>query len=465
MTRIRSIVSAVLAVAVFALPAPAGEAKAPRRGVVVIIGDDLGLDLGCYGNKAVRTPNLDALAARGTRFTHAFATVASCSPSRAVMLTGLYTHTNGQYGLAHAEHNAHTLANVKSLPKRLKDAGWRTGVIGKLHVLPPAVYPFDENVGGRQVGQGRDPEAMAERVGQFIAKDDKPFFVVVGFTDPHRAGEGFANKQWGLPDGSDRVDPAKVEVPPFLPDRPDVRGDLADYLQSVGRLDRGVGLVLDAVAKSTAADGTLVIFLSDNGMPFPGAKTTLYDAGVRLPLIVSSPTQADRGHVSDAMVSWVDVAPTVLDWAGMRADDMPGRSVLQLLGKEPGTRGRDVVFGSHVQHEVTMYYPMRSVRTRRHKYILNLASALGFPAARDLFGSPTWQGILQRNEPMLGGRTLRAYLNRPREELYDLENDPNEFNNVAGDAAYAPVLADLRQRLMRWQTETNDPWVVKYEHE
>lgn len=440
---------------------------AGRRGVVLMIADDLGMQVGCYGDRVIRTPNIDAFAARGTRFTNGFATVSSCSPSRAVMLTGLFTHTNGQYGLAHAEHNAHTFDDVKSVPKRLKKAGWRTAVIGKLHVLPSSVYTFDENVGGKPVGNGKDVAAMAERVGQFISRDpEKPFFVLVGFTDPHRAGKGFANEQWGLKDRSDRYDPAAIPVPPFLPDQPDVRADLADYYQSITRMDRGVGLVLDTIAKSGVADDTLVIIISDNGMPFPGAKTNLYDVGVHLPLLVSSPKQTQRGHANDAMVSFVDVAPTILEYAGLTTDGLPGKSMLDLLDDEHAPAGqRDVVFGSHVQHEVTMYYPMRSVRTRTHKYILNLASPLEFPTAQDLFGSKTWQDILKRKDPNVGGRSMQNLIHRPREELYDLTKDPNEFTNVASDPAYASVLTDLRQRLKQWQNATDDPWLVKYDHE
>jgi N-sulfoglucosamine sulfohydrolase len=376
----------------------------------------------------------------------------------------LFTHTNGQYGLAHAEHHAQTFKNVRSLPARLKQAGWRTGVIGKLHVLPPEVYPFDEAVEGRELDGNRDVAAMAERVGQFLARDEGPFFLLVGFGDPHRAAKGFAND--GKMDvASERYNASDVVVPPFLPDTPDVRGDLAQYYQSVTRMDRGVGLVLDALKKAGAADDTLVIFISDNGIPFPGAKTTLYDAGVRLPLILSSPKQSKRGHANDSLASWVDVTPTALEWAGVKAPKLPGRSLLGELDVEKSAGGPDAVFGSHVQHEVTMYYPMRSVRTRTHKYILNLAHELEFPTAQDLYRSPTWQGILQRNEKMLGGRTLDAYLHRPREELYDLQNDPQESKNVAADPAYASVLSDLRARLKDWQEKTQDPWLVKYEHE
>ena len=460
----RKTILALVATVCLAFLLPSANAAA-GKGIVLMIADDLGLDLACYGNAKIRTPNLDALAASGTRFTHAFATVSSCSPSRAVLLTGLYTHTNGQYGLAHAVHNAQTFDSVQSLPRRLKKAGYRTGVIGKLHVLPPEVYPFDETMGGREIGGGRDVAAIAARVGEFITRDEKPFLLVVGFGDTHRAGKGFGNNARGDDLPADRYDPADVVVPAFLPDKSDVRSDLADYYQSVSRLDRGVGLVIEAIKKAGASDDTLVIFLSDNGIPFPGAKTNLYDAGVHLPLIVSSPRQTRRGQANDAMVSWIDITPTILSWAGLKSDDLPGRSIVELLDAEHADAGRDVVYGSHVQHEVTMYYPMRSIRTRHHKYILNLASGLEFPTAGDLFGSQTWQGILRRGDVAIGQRSTAAFRNRPREELYDLDKDPDEMKNVAGDAAYGAVLKDLREGLKDWQKRTNDPWLVKYTHE
>jgi N-sulfoglucosamine sulfohydrolase len=464
-SRVHCILAAVLAFSGLA-SAQSNEPTVGRRNVVLLIADDLGMDLGCYGNAKIRTPNIDALATRGTRFTEGFATVSSCSPSRAVILTGLFTHTNGQYGLAHAVHHAETFENVKSLPARLKQAGYRTSVIGKLHVLPPSVYPFDEKVEGRETGGNRDVDAMAERVGQFVARDaSKPFFLLVGFSDPHRAAGGFANKG-KLDVASERYKPEDVIVPPFLPDKPDVRADLAQYCQAVTRMDRGVGLVLETLKKSGVADDTLVIFLSDNGMPFPGAKTTLYDPGVHLPLIVASPKQAKRGISNDSFASWVDVTPTILDWAGVKAGpNLPGRSLLGELEREHAPDGPDAVFGSHVQHEVTMYYPMRSIRTRKYKYILNLASPLEVPTAQDLFDSITWQGMLKRHDSTVGPREMSALLHRPKEELYDLEADPNELKNLAADPSSAKILADLRQRLKDWQHKTRDPWLVKDEHE
>ncbi len=459
--------------------AQAAAAAASQRNVVLIIADDLGLDLGCYGNDWIKTPNLDALAGRGVRFTHAFTTVASCSPSRAAVLTGQYVHTNGQYGLAHAEHHQSTFDRVRSVPAILNDAGYRTGVVGKLHVTPPAGYPFTADL---QKVHSRNPKHMADRIGAFLAGEaggpgngkEKPFFLLVGFSDPHRAGSDFTSvneQQRRQPGAGPAYDPARVKVPAHLPDQPEVRAELAGYAECVARLDRGVGLVMKAIEDAGRADDTLILFISDNGIPFPGAKTNLYEPGVRLPLIVASPDLKRRGGTCDAMTSWVDLAPTILDWAGVKAggagapaSEMPGRSLLPILEQEKPL-GWDVVYGSHVFHQVTMYYPMRMIRTRRHKLILNLAHGLPFPFASDLHASATWQGVLKRNDPLFGRRATTAYVNRPRWELYDLEKDPGELTNLADDPASKPVLDGLQGRLRQWQEQTRDPWVVKYEHE
>ncbi len=364
------------------------------------------------------------------------------------------------FGHAHPPHNFHTHANIRSLPRALHDAGYHTGILGKLHVLPQTVYPFHAEMPG-----GRNLVEMADRARQFIKESgDKPFLLVVGFADPHRAGKGFGNEKAykGVPEV--KYDPKDVLVPYFLPDQPDVRQELAEYYQAVSRLDFGVGLMLDTLRKSGQADNTLVIFLSDNGIPFPGAKTTQYDPGLRLPLLISSPAQKRRGLVNQAMVHWVDIMPTILDWAGVKAPPLHGRSILPILEAEKPT-GWDVVYGSHVFHEVTNYYPMRTIRTRTHKYILNLAHPLPFPFASDLYESKSWQGVLKRGDRMMGERAVSAYVQRPREELYDLQKDPHELKNLATDPASKDVLADLRARLKGWQQKTRDPWVVKYEYE
>jgi N-sulfoglucosamine sulfohydrolase len=199
-------------------------------------------------------------------------------------------------------------------------------------------------------------------------------------------------------------------------------------------------------------------------MPFPGAKTTLYDAGLHLPLVIRKPGQKP-GLTCNAMVGWTDIAPTILEWTGVKPPaNLPGRSLLSML-EQANPAGWDVVFASHQYHEVTMYYPMRMVRTRTHKYILNLANCLEYPHAADLWGSDSWQGILKRGDTRMGRRPVKDFLHRPKEELYELTADTAEVKNLAADPASAEMLEELRGKLAAWRKKTNDPWLIKNLHE
>jgi N-sulfoglucosamine sulfohydrolase len=438
-------------------------AQAAPRNVLILIADDLGLNLGCYGDPVIKTPNIDGLAKRGVRFARAYATVSSCSPSRATVYTGLFTHQNGQYGLAHPPHSQQAHEWVVGLPRLLRQAGYYTGIIGKVHVTPTSVYGWDAEL---TKGTGRNNSAIAKHAREFIAEAGKrPFFLVVGFADPHRAKVGFDNDKFAGDPADVRYDPEKVAVPPHLPDRPEVRQDLAEYYQSVSRMDRGVGLVLKALAESGQLEHTLIIFMSDNGIPFPGAKTNLYAAGVHLPLLVAGPG-VPAGRTNQALASWVDVVPTALDWCKAKGPSykLPGKSLLPILG-EDNPKGWDAVFGSHQMHEITMSYPMRSITTRTHKLIVNLDNNKDFPLPSDLWASPSWQGVRKSNEKMMGGRAVADFLRRPREELYDLTKDPHELHNIAADAASASILTELRSRLREWQAATSDPWQILYREE
>jgi N-sulfoglucosamine sulfohydrolase len=439
-------------------------AQASQRNVILLVADDLGLDLGCYGNTAIQTPHLDSLAKRGVRFAKAYATVSSCSPSRSTVYTGLFTHQSGQYGLQHPPHSQQAHAWVQGLPRLLRMTGYYTGIIGKVHVGPASVYNWDAEI---SKGAGRNVVGIAQRAKEFIADaGKKPFFLVVGYIDPHRAKVGFDNEKFAKDKSEVRYDPAKMLVPPYLPNNAEVRKDLAEYYQSATRLDRGVGLILKMLEETGHLEDTLIIFLSDNGIPFPGAKTNLYEAGVHLPLIVAGPG-LPQGRTNQALVSWVDIAPTVLDWChapGPASYKLPGKSFLPILNDDQ-PKGWDAVFGSHQMHEITMMYPMRSITTRTHKFIINLDHAKEFPLPSDLWASPSWQSVRQGGLKMLGQRSVADFLHRPKEELFDLAKDPHEMKNIAGDPANAAALTELRQRVREWQQATNDPWTILYREE
>ena len=258
-----------------------------------------------------------------------------------------------------------------------------------------------------------------------------------------------------------RFDPAKIRVPSYLPDNEATRREIAEYYEAANRLDQGVGFMLDMLRETGQLDNTLVIFLSDNGMPFANAKTNLYDAGAHLPLIVRSPAHR-RGTVSNAMVSWVDIMPTAVDWAGAKLPEYPvhGRSFLPVMEQE-NPSGWDSVNFSHTFHEITMYYPIRGSRTKRFKYLRNLFPELEFPHASDLWASGTWQSILAEGErAMVGKRPIGAYLHRAGEELYDIVKDPDEVDNLAPKPEHQGTLKQMRAEVHAWRKQTNDPWMI-----
>ena len=442
--------------------------RQPQRNVVLLISDDQGLDeCGCYGNEKIQTPNLDGLAAEGVQFTSAFATCASCSASRSVILTGLFNHRNGQYGHEHDYHHFQMFDWVKPLPALLKDNGYVTGVVGKLHVGPQESFAFDFVAPGRELWGNRNVYQMAKYAGEFFERDrSKPFFLLVGYSDPHRAAKGFANDREYPGIKKITYSPGDVIVPYFLPDCPEVREELAEQYQAVSRMDQGAGLVIEELKKSGRYDETLIVYMSDNGIPFPGAKTTLYDPGVRLPMIVKSPTVSKAGLVNDAMVSYTDMTPTILDWTQTPLPSYPlhGKSFLEIL-REENPAGWDRVFVSHTFHEITMYYPTRGIRTRRFKYLNNLFPELEFPPASDLYASLSWQAILRRKDGMMGKRSIKQYLHRDREELYDFSKDTEELRNVATDPSYAPVLEEMRREVLGFRQKTKDPWLILLNYE
>ncbi len=450
-----------------------------RPNMVMLVADDHGREaVGCYGNPVVSTPSIDRLAAEGLRFENAFCTTASCSASRSVILTGLHNHTNRTYGLVHEPHHFSMAGHVRTLPALLRQAGYRTGRMGKQHYRPVELFPFEldppEWGTDEEILRHRDDRWLADRCADFVAGGE-PFFLYWCSHDPHRLGaredhplrpDSFGNPAEPFPgDVEKRFDPAEVIVPPFLPDCPEVRAELAEYYQSIARLDRGIGRLLEHLDAAGVLDRTVILYLSDNGAAFPLAKTTLYEPGMALPLIVRDPRRSNAGAVASALVTWADLAPTVLDLAGAPelAAHMFGESLVPILD-EPGAAGRGHVFASHSFHQVTNYYPMRVLRTKRWKFLYNIAWKLDYPTAADLYSSATWQAT-QRDDLALGSRPVESYLHRPRFELYDLDADPLELDNLADDPAHADLVADFTQRIQQFQIATNDPWAHKWFYE
>jgi N-sulfoglucosamine sulfohydrolase len=448
---------------------------AGKMNVLLIISDDHGTDaLGCYGNTVIHTQALDNLAADGIRFTNAFCTSASCSASRSVIMTGRFNHATAHYGHAHGYHHFSTYDHEKSLVHYLEEAGYRTGRIGKYHLAPESVYRFQQVLRGN----GRNPVEMADDCADFIgAGGEEPFFLFYCTVDPHRSGDiadaplapnAFGNRPQGYP-GVKRQEYSadQVVVPDFLPDTPECRAELAQYYQSVNRVDQGVAKLVEILKETGQYDNTLIIYISDNGIAFPGAKTTLYDPGMRLPCIIKLPGSKRAGTVTGHLVSWVDLTPTILDYIGEFPPDnrFHGRSFRGTL-EDPRGEGPERVFASHTFHEVTMYYPMRAIRTQKWKFIFNLAWPLEYPSASDLWASPTWQSVYRHGrEAMYGQRTIEAYLKRPRFELYDIERDPGETKNLAYEPQYLEIVEELKEELKRFMSDTDDPWNIKWYHE
>ncbi len=473
----------------------ANAAENNHKNVVVIVMDDLGFQAGCYGNKVAKTPGIDRLAAEGIRFTRAGCTTASCSASRSVLMSGLYNHATGHYGHAHGYNHFSTYETVQSLPVILGEAGYRTCSIGKYHLAPEYVYHFEE-YRNQGIQGNRNSVRMAQNAKDFFAeKDDRPFFLYWCTSDPHRGGgpDGFANHN----DDADyypgvkkiTYKPEEVIVPPWMNDTLTARKELAEYYQAISRADQGVGQLLDALDETGHKDDTLVIFLSDNGPPWPGAKTNLYQPGMNLPLIVRSPSAKKKGVTNDAVVMWTDITPTVLDYCRVEPKPGPpvrpgentgkrqttgrgkpvpykfhGRSFLPVL-EEAHPEGWDENYASHTFHEITMYYPMRAVVSGDYKYIFNIAHPLPYPFASDLQRCPTWQEVLNTHAENYGKRSVYQYLYRQRHELYNLKQDPHEINNLATDPKYADKLKELQAKVQAFQKRTSDPWSLKWNYE
>jgi N-sulfoglucosamine sulfohydrolase len=435
---------------------------APKKNVLLLISDNhTRTDLGCYGNTVLRTPNLDAMAKRGTRFQNAFATVASCGPSRGVIYTGLLTHYNGQYTHGHSFHNGVLAKDVTTVFDLVKKEGYRTALLGKTSFDPrKGQYEFDLV----DSSVARDYKGMTAQAEKFIKESgEKPFLIALTSHDPHPSAKPLAVRRKGGKQPLRPIDPETVVVPPHLPNRADMRELLAEYYELIEGLDKGFGDAMKMLDRLGKTDDTLVMFFSDQGAPFPNGGYSQYDQGVIVPMIVVNPAAKKRGVVSDAMVTLADVTPTILDWTGVKAPyPLHGRSLLGAMEQERNP-GWDSVVLSHVMHEVTMYYPMRTYRDRRYKLIWNIYYKQPWADASEVTRQSPWADTWKRGEKFIGDRSVEKYLWRDPVELYDLQSDPTELRNLADDPKHAELRRDLSNKLLARLRETGDNWLERYQ--
>lgn len=428
-----------------------GRARAARRlNLVLITGDDLGPQLGCYGDRQARTPHLDQLAADGVRFSHGWVTQASCSPSRSSMFTGLYPHQNGQLGLSHRGYSMRP--GWPTLPQVLQAAGYRTGVVGKIHVAPEKDLPFDLKLTNAQ--RTNDVAAVAGDVRKFVGEAGaQPFFLMVNFVDPHRPFHQQIKDLPATPHTAEDTTPFG-----FLGlDTPKVRTEVAGYYNGAERVDHGVGLVRAALREAGRADDTVILFIGDHGPPFTRGKTTCNEAALRIPYLVYWPDRQRAGTVRDELVSTVDILPTFCEAAGIATpEDIQGRSLAPLLqGDTSGAR--EYLAGEYNAHGPKNWFPRRAITDGRYKLILNLLRDRPNPVL-GVDGCVAWS---ESQLPQYDGTAIREVYDRhrypPREEFFDLQADPYEFVNLADSPAHQGELSRLGLALGRWREATADP--------
>ncbi|WP_276252455.1 sulfatase family protein [Halomontanus rarus] len=423
--------------------------------VVLIHCHDLGKYLGCYGVDA-ETPRLDVLASEGARFDRHFVTAPQCSPSRGSLLTGTFPHENGLMGLAHG--NWELGPGERVLPDYLSEAGYETHLFGLQHVTRhPSRLGYDRihiddaltHDAPTSVHEQARAHNVADEFATMLSDGDRddPFFASVGFFECHRVEEnggfGFDAKRYDPPD------PEDVEPLSFLPDLPGIRADTAGLVGMVEAIDDGVGTVLDALEDAGITEETLVVFTTEHGLAFPRAKGCCYDPGIEAALLMRHPGVVDS-QVRDELVSNVDVFATLLEVADVPVpDDISGESFASLVfdgdGDWSAYEPRDRIFAGMTWHD--RYNPIRAVRTDRWKYVRNFWHLPLVYLTTDVYTSDA-------------GRELREEYygeQRPYVELYDLESDPHERENLADDPAFDDVRERLRDDLVEWMTETGDP--------
>ncbi|WP_236976164.1 sulfatase family protein [Membranihabitans maritimus] len=434
--------------------------------VVLFVADDLGAhDIGPYGNVVVRTPNLDHLASRSMLFSNAFAASPTCSPSRAALLTGLMPFRNG----AHANHTG-IRDGIPTLPFLMQQMGYKTAIAGKYHIGPKEAYPFEmiHHTNVQEPGyEGKGvlwTDLNMRPVEEWLADvsiGDSPFLLIVNDHSPHVI--------W--PESTD-YDPSAINVPERHIDTRETRESRARYYTDITKMDRNVGRLLNALEANALDDNTVVIFTSDQGPQWAFGKWNLYDYGVKVPLLVRWPEVSEERSTSAALVSLIDVLPTVVEIAGGvvpgNPSDIDGKSFLSIL-KKGGESHREEVFASHTGDGTMNRSPMRMIRTRKYKYILNLAPEIEYTTHMDKSknhdgGRQYWDSWVDQSfETKHAAWVLWRYHNRPDEELYDIENDPGETRNLAANIHYSEILKSFRSQMNTWRKTQEDSETGPYD--
>ena len=402
----------------------------PQPNVLYLHSHDIGRYVQPYGH-AVPTPNLQRLAEEGVLFRSCFCAAPTCSASRAALLTGEWPHVSGMLGLAHRGFTLNDYSQL--LSHTLRAAGYQTALLGVQHVASRENLPL---LGYDLCAPDGPVARVAPKAVEFLkAAPRQPFFLDVGFFETHRR----------YPAHGPEDDPRYGLPPAPLPDTPEIRADMADFKASARELDRGVGLVLEALAANGLAGNTLVVCTTDHGIAFPGMKCNLTDHGLGVMLMLRGPGGLTGGRVCDALVSHVDLYPTLCELLGLASPRwLQGRSILPAIRGEKAEI-REELFGEVTYH--TAYEPQRAVRTRRWKYIRRF-DPRPTPVLPNCDDSPSKDVLL-----------AHGWCERPvaAEELYDVIFDPWETVNRARDRDAAEPLAEMRGRLDRFMRETDDP--------
>jgi N-sulfoglucosamine sulfohydrolase len=411
---------------------------------MLIIADDVSFnDVGCYGNRIVKTPNIDRLAREGAAFTNAFLTASSCSPSRCSIITGRYPHCTGA-----AELHTPLPPDQIPFPLLLREKNYYTAQAGKWHMGPSAHRAFDRYTDNNGYDNGDGGENNWVKFLKERPKD-KPFFFWLASFDAHRP--------WGADTFKITHDPSKILIPPYLADTPETRRDMASYYNEIGRFDYYIGKVREELEKQGVLDNTLIIVIGDNGRPFPRCKTRVYDSGMQTPFVVFWPKgMKQKGTHPGGLVSSVDIAPTILELAGI---DIPsyfqGESFAPIL-KDSSAEIRTAVFSEHNWHDYEAFE--RMIRTKDFLYLINERPNLTNCGPADSKTSPSQAAL---NELRDLGRLTPAQTDvfvvpRPSEELYDVRNDPEQLLNLASVPRYQKKLEEMWGMLKKWQSETRD---------